>query len=634
MINFVKFYEIFKKNIEVQQRHLKNIIGFGLLLVTLIVYYRTLAPSVNFIDSGELSAVCSTLGIAHPTGYPLFTLIGYLFTKLPLDWLIIKKVNLMSATFSALGLFVFYHLLTLLSLKILDSTKYIKELYVYLVSAASALILGFSKTYWSQSTSIEVYSLHILFISLILYFCIKFIIDIDNNSIFRFDLKNFLLLFFILGLSFSNHMTTILFLPGIVYLMYKVFKFRESNIKYLFYGFILLLMGITTYLYLPIRASQEPFFNWGNPNNLERFVWHISGKQYRVWIFTSFESAFKQLEYYITNFYNEFNILLIAIGLFGAYMLMKNKRKIFIFFLILFLTCIGYSINYDIHDIDSYFLLSYFVFAIWISTGFFYLVQLRLKKILIVYIILILPIISLMYNYSKCDESKNFLVEDYMKNVFNSVEAGSIIISYQWDYFISASYYFQEVENYRKDVIVIDKELLRRSWYFTQIKNNYPEIYNKSKHEIELFSDELYKFEHNIPYNVQLIERRYSDVIRSFIEHNYDERKIYVTPEIENQYIEGYKKIPSGLCYQLVKDDKDIANRQVEFSYRAIDKEDRLINMMKNLYVRACVENGVYNLSRGEIIGALRYIETGLKIDPNSSELRRYYGQIKARLGK
>jgi hypothetical protein len=41
-----------------------------------LVYLKTLAPSVTFIDSGELAAVACTLGIAHPTGYPLFTLLG------------------------------------------------------------------------------------------------------------------------------------------------------------------------------------------------------------------------------------------------------------------------------------------------------------------------------------------------------------------------------------------------------------------------------------------------------------------------------------------------------------------------------------------------------------------------------
>ncbi|MCE7857795.1 MAG: DUF2723 domain-containing protein [Ignavibacteria bacterium CHB3] len=54
-----------------------------------IIYLFTLAPSVVQIDSGELAAVQATLGIAHPTGYPLFTMIGYLFSLIPLPFSII-----------------------------------------------------------------------------------------------------------------------------------------------------------------------------------------------------------------------------------------------------------------------------------------------------------------------------------------------------------------------------------------------------------------------------------------------------------------------------------------------------------------------------------------------------------------
>ncbi|MGH2574253.1 MAG: protein O-mannosyl-transferase family, partial [Ignavibacteria bacterium] len=87
------------------------IIAFAIVLY---VYTLTLAPTVYFIDSGELSAVASTLGIAHPTGYPLFTLIGYLFTKLPVSSSEVYKLNLMSALFCAVSIFIFFFLINFL----------------------------------------------------------------------------------------------------------------------------------------------------------------------------------------------------------------------------------------------------------------------------------------------------------------------------------------------------------------------------------------------------------------------------------------------------------------------------------------------------------------------------------------
>ena len=61
-----------------------NLLFLGIAVTAGIVYGFTLAPSVVHIDSGELAAVQSTLGIAHPTGYPLFTILGYLFLRIPL----------------------------------------------------------------------------------------------------------------------------------------------------------------------------------------------------------------------------------------------------------------------------------------------------------------------------------------------------------------------------------------------------------------------------------------------------------------------------------------------------------------------------------------------------------------------
>src|SRR5258708_36482005 len=79
---------------------------FGALLVFLIsfiVYIQTMQRSVPFIDGGELATVCATLGIAHPTGYPIFCMLGYLFAHLPIAASVILRVNIMSAFFCALG---------------------------------------------------------------------------------------------------------------------------------------------------------------------------------------------------------------------------------------------------------------------------------------------------------------------------------------------------------------------------------------------------------------------------------------------------------------------------------------------------------------------------------------------------
>lgn len=105
----------------------KSNIIYSLLAFTIpfVVYFITLAPSVTFIDSGELATVAAKLGVAHPTGYPLFTIIGNAFTRLPfVDE--VFRLNLMCAVFSSLSIMVFFNLLILLSVRILDQMKEVR----------------------------------------------------------------------------------------------------------------------------------------------------------------------------------------------------------------------------------------------------------------------------------------------------------------------------------------------------------------------------------------------------------------------------------------------------------------------------------------------------------------------------
>ena len=83
---------------------LKKYFAFLTGIVVFIIYLFTLAPSVIQIDTGELAAVQATLGIAHPTGYPLFTISGYLFLLIPLPFTKIFQANLLAAIYCSAGI--------------------------------------------------------------------------------------------------------------------------------------------------------------------------------------------------------------------------------------------------------------------------------------------------------------------------------------------------------------------------------------------------------------------------------------------------------------------------------------------------------------------------------------------------
>src|SRR3990167_6536284 len=86
---------------------LDTLIPFFLLCFTLTIYILTLSRSIYFGDSGEFITTAYTLGIAHPPGYPLYTMLAHLFTYLPFGNLPFK-VNFFSAISSSLTVVVVY----------------------------------------------------------------------------------------------------------------------------------------------------------------------------------------------------------------------------------------------------------------------------------------------------------------------------------------------------------------------------------------------------------------------------------------------------------------------------------------------------------------------------------------------
>jgi len=70
-------------------------------LVPLLVYLRTLTPTVPFWDSGEFIATSFILGLPHPPGNPVYTMLGRVMSLIPIGS-VAWKVNFMSALASAL----------------------------------------------------------------------------------------------------------------------------------------------------------------------------------------------------------------------------------------------------------------------------------------------------------------------------------------------------------------------------------------------------------------------------------------------------------------------------------------------------------------------------------------------------
>src|ERR1700730_10397761 len=149
-----------------------------------ILYFLTAARDIVVGDSPELILAAATLGVAHAPGYPLFTLLGYLFSLLPFGS-IPFRVNLLAVACDALTVSVIF----LTSLRLTRS---------YLAAALAGLILMVNPTFWSWSLVAEVFPLNNLLASILIYLLVTW-----HEQAERFGLL--IAAFFVAGLALTNH---------------------------------------------------------------------------------------------------------------------------------------------------------------------------------------------------------------------------------------------------------------------------------------------------------------------------------------------------------------------------------------------------------------------------------------------
>jgi hypothetical protein len=317
----------------------------------------------------------------------------------------------------------------------------------------------------------------------------------------------------------------------------------------------------------------------------------------------------------------------LILALVGLPLLWKRERRLLVGTVILFVTCVFYSINYDIHDIDSYFLLAYFCIALWAGCGLYLAGSwMKGKSPLMIWgrgALLLLPgLLVLFLHFDLLNKREHRMVEDYTMNMFSSLQPGALVFSYQWDYWVSASYYYQLVKGVRPDLVVVDKELLRRSWYLKQLESRYPWLIQGSQEEVEGFLREVGKFERDLPYNPAVIQGKYVGMITSFIEKSLPERPVYVTSEIEAEFTPGLRRVPEGLAWRLYRDTLFHPTDFPELVYRDFPRKGREEEMIRRLYSEALRSRGAYYWSHDRVEAERSLARARSFLQVNSSQTR------------
>jgi len=194
----------------------------------------------------------------------------------------------------------------------------------------------------------------------------------------------------------------------------------------------------------------------------------------------------------------------------------------------------------------------------------------------------------------------------------------AIIFSYQWDYFLSASYYMQVVKNYRKDVVVIDKELLRRSWYYNQLERNYPGVLDETKSEINLFLNALKPFERDENFDSNLLENLYRKIMTNLVSTNINKNDFYVGPELfesemqkgEFTLPEGYSLVPDHFLFKVVNTKEYVPVSNPDFTIRVPERRDQYVENIINLFICPMLgRRALYEIQFDKVDQAKLYIQ-------------------------
>jgi hypothetical protein len=519
---------------------LSFIIAFGL-------YLSTLAPTVTFEDSGELIAAAYNLGVPHEPGYPLFTIAGRVFSMLPINS-VAFRLNLMSAFFSALGaLFLTWAALLMIEEIRKSGPDYPRS---YIIVFASSLFAGIlmatSYENWEQSIITEVYGLNTMFTGLILLLAVAWRRQKENR------MRHFLLISYLLGLTLSNHTTSLMFVP--VLFIYAFLEDRKFilNLKILLSGAGLLFLGLTPYIYLPIASARNPLMDWGNPENWTNFLRTVSRHQYGLGLQQNFDRYMAQLSAYLDLLWQQWLPLFLIIAVIGVVVLYKS-RKIY-FYLAILLLIFAAPVTTFLTDFDVtipnkmvaaehkalvsvFYIPSYIGIALLVGVGIYYLIgklarfvpSARFIEYTVAIVMVALPFGLAYNNYRQLDMSNYYFTEDYAESLFTTVSDSGMVFA-DWDPYYFPLNYYQFVEGRRTDILAIDQKLLQRSWYIQWLRDHYPALIRKSEREVGEFLEAVRPFEEGEPYDGNHIQRKYEAMINAFIDRSMEDGKdVYFT---------------------------------------------------------------------------------------------------------
>jgi tetratricopeptide (TPR) repeat protein len=660
-------------------------------LIALLLYSWTLAPTVTLTDSGELIVVARGLGIAHPPGVPLWIILAHLASLVPFGNIAVR-INFSSALFAALAC----AMLTLAVAELTITASYlatskrrkrgaqtkkteesgVAHIIVAAPAVGAGLLMAFSRTLWSYATITEVYALNTLLI-LVIYFLMlrwrRWIVadkmhigtatsagDV-TSQITSYDAYLYAAAL-VFGLALGvHHVTVALTLPAIAFMVFRTQGVRLFTSRRLVYAALISTGALVAiYAYLPLAASRSPVMNWGHPRSLQEIWWHITGRQYQVFFSFKPEIIGKQFAEFCEMALREFGfpwgplpLILCFAGFINAF---RRDRTTFWFLVCIVIADLAYALSYEIaEDKEAYYLPTLISIAIAAGLGIRWLIQSAVSKFLPVFrpslaaaiavLVVCTCTMALMANWPFNNRRQYFIARDYVDNLLKAIAPNGLLLTLDWQV-ASPMLYAEEIEQQRRDVKVVDINLLRRSWYFDYLKRAYPSLIERSREKIETFVQNLNEWEHDpgafarSPALTQRINAAFLEMIQSIVTNESRIAPIYMTKdllsfdsvngELTRWLTQKYQLVPQGLVFNLANGQGFHDSPDVYLQIRGLAggplrfaKGDPVNVKVIPVYTNMLINRGRYLALFGQHERAIAVFEQALALNPDLALARQ-----------
>ena len=488
-----------------------------------LLYVITLAPATAFWDTSEYIATGHILGIPHPPGNPLFVVLARAWDLLlaPLGLSVAVRINLFSAAMGAgahgLWFMVIHRILGFFSS---DGRFRVGGAMVAVLISATAF------TVWNQSNVNEkVYTVSLFTIALLSFLVFRWRDNLGRGK----DDNLLILMVFILALSVGNHLMAFLAAPALGLFIVWVHPRTLLNWKLYPASVVVLVLGLSIHLFLPIRAGLDPVINEADPtcetlgsaitsvvtygrNGCATLNDALNRQQYDKPPLVPRQARLSsQIANYMQYFDWQwarslepdrtafswyrlpFTFLFAVLGIIGCLEHRKRDKASWIYVLALFGTLsvallwylnfkYGYSLaapvpDRELHEVrerDYFFIVSFSVWGLWAGVGLAALWQelsRRTRRGLAgASPVLAIAFIPLVLNWSYASRAGDYVTRDWAHNLLMSVEPYGILFT-NGDNDTFPLWYLQEVEGIRRDVTVIVTSYLNTDWYVKQLRD-------------------------------------------------------------------------------------------------------------------------------------------------------------------